>query len=174
MLLTTRTSSRAIACAAGALDLGHPKRGELFARRPYRLGIALARSGPIRHAPQLNAPNHRLHFQHAPIGAKALMHPPKTRWMLAFVHRLITLAMVLERPHRPPQRLVIRRHHAALAARGHDLVLAKTPSTYMANAADTAAFVACTMGLGTVFNKRDFMMRAKCRNGFYVGCGTPV
>src|SRR5690242_1943478 len=75
--------------------------------------------------------------------------------MLMLVYGLPTLAMVLERPHLRPQVLVVGRYHAALAARGHYLVLAERPRANITYGADHPIADARTVRLGAVLNHRN-------------------
>lgn len=131
---------------------GYPHHLVQAAGVPDRHGVGGAGLGPRSHPRQLDAADRRLHFEHAPVGAEAFVQPAETRRVLALVHGLIALAVVLERPHRAPQRFVVRRDHATLAARGHDLVLAEAPGARMADGAEHAALVHGAMGLGTVLD----------------------
>lgn len=72
--------------------------------------------------------------------------------MLALVDGLKTFAVVFVAPHASPEGLVVGSDHAAFAAGGHYFVLAKAPSSGVANAANGAAFVACAVGLSAVFD----------------------
>src|SRR5690606_41955500 len=113
-------------------------------------GVPQARGLPIRHAPQLDAADGSLDLDHAPIGAERFVQPAIARRMLAFVDSIPRLAVVLVRPHAFPELWIIGRDHAALAARGHDLVLAKRPGAHMADGTHRAPLVARAMGLGAI------------------------
>ena len=113
-----------------------------------RCGIGIAGRRPTGHAAKLDAAKHRLHLDHPPVGAKALVQPAKTRRMRARVNRIPAFAMVLAGPHPAPQVAVIGGDHAALAAGGHDLVLTERPRANMADRADHPPLVTRTMGLG--------------------------
>src|SRR5690554_6213676 len=130
----------------------YPQPRKLTTGCPNTFRIGGASLVPLSHHPQLNAANHRLHFRHPPVGTKRIMQPTKTRRVLPLIHRIPALTMVLIRPHLGPQSLVICGHHAALAASGHDLVLAERPTPDMANGAHRAPLITGTMGLGAVLN----------------------
>ena len=121
------------------------------------MGIRGAPCRPLGHATQLDATDNRLHLQHPPVGAEAFMQPAETRRVLPFIHGLVALAMVLVLPHRAPQRLVVGRDHAALAARGHDLVLAKRPGADVADRAHGPALVTRSVRLRAVFDHSEPM-----------------
>ena len=130
--------------------------------------IGRTRRGPLRHPPQLDAPDRGLHFRQSPVGAKAFMHPAKTGRMLALVNCLPALAVVFVRPHARPQLAVIGGDHAALAAGGHDLVLTETPGADMADATHRAPFVTRAMRLGAVLDHVQAALARQFHDGVHV------
>src|SRR5690606_24252127 len=117
-------------------------------RRLDGIGIAIARGRPGAHAPQLDAPDGRLHLLHPPIGSERRVQPAETGRMMLFVDRTPALAMILERPHARPQLPVAGSDHSAFSARGNDLVLAERPRPDIAEGTDAASVVAGAMRLG--------------------------
>src|SRR5690554_1987074 len=119
---------------------------------PNSLAISLALTGPLSHALQLDAANHRLHFHHAPVGADTFMQPAKAGGMLALIHRFPAFAVIFKAPHARPQLTVIHRDHATLTAGGHNFVLAKRPATDMPQATHWATFIRGAMSLSAILN----------------------
>src|SRR5690606_38225684 len=79
-----------------------------------------------------------------------------------------TLAVILVCPHCTPQGFVICRHHATLAASGHDFVLAETPGTYMTDAAHAAALIASTMRLGAVLDDLEAILSGQRHDRIHI------
>lgn len=64
-----------------------------------------------------------------PVGAEAFVQPPESRRVLALVDGIPAFSVVPVGPHTLPQLAVVDGDHAALPARGHDLVLTEGPTT---------------------------------------------
>ena len=145
-----------VALVGGVLDLRrdlrHPQPGQAARAFPEPAGVGQAAGVPAGHTAELDAADHRLGLHHPPVAAEALVQPAEARPVLALVDRLPALAVVLQRPHARPQPALVGGDHAALAAGGHDLVLAERPGPDMADGAHRAALVARPVGLGAVLD----------------------
>ena len=120
--------------------------------------IALTCSRPVLHTFELDTTNNGLHFKHPPIGTKTLMQPAETRSVFALIYSLIAFAMILKAPHGTPKGFIIGSDHAPLTTCGHDLVLAKTPSTHMTNATDATPLVLRSVSLRAILNHFQTML----------------
>ena len=116
-------------------------------------GAFAALLDPALELAELAAADRGLHLGEPEVGAEALMQPAIAGRMLALEDGLVALAMVLVLPGPLPQPPPVGEQHAALAAGGHDLVLAEREAADVAEGADWTPFVQCAVGLGTVLDQ---------------------
>ena len=125
-------------------------------------------AGPFRHVPQLDPADRRLHLDHAPVGAEALVQPAEARRVLTLVHRVPAFPVVLIRPHALPKIVVVDSDHSAFASSRHDLVLAEGPRADVADRADAAASIAGAVCLCAVLDHLDPARARKLHDRIHV------
>src|SRR5579863_2385379 len=97
-------------------------------------------------------PQRGLHFRQPPICSEGLMEPAESCGMLPSKDGIVTFAVVFVAPCPVPQIFVIGRDHAAFAARGQDLVLAKRESGHVSDRSHLLSFIGGAVSLRAVFN----------------------
>lgn len=70
--------------------------GKRLQRGCKQRSVSLTERSPVGHAAQLDPADDGLHFQHTPIGAKALMQPPEPRRMLPYLTGFVIQAQIIE------------------------------------------------------------------------------
>src|SRR5215469_3947399 len=86
-------------------------------------------------------------------------------WAVDFV---VVFSMVLVGPHALPQIVGVRGDHAALAGRGHDLVLAEGKRGCVTKRPDGPPSVHCSMRLGAILHHFQAPLASKSQNGVYL------
>lgn len=131
-------------------------------------GIGPAAFDPVRQLAQLNAPDGRLHFEHAPVRPEGLVQPAKAGGVLAVVHGVVAFAVVLVGPGLLPHLSVVQRQQAALTAGRHDLVLTEGKGPRVPDAAYRTALVKCAMRLSAVLNHDQAMLAGQFHDWVHV------
>jgi hypothetical protein len=88
--------------------------------------------------------------------------------MLAFINCFVAFTVVFETPHGTPQPFIIGSNHATFAASGHDLILAKTPSSHMTNTSNTTSFINGAVRLCTIFDHFEMMLICKFHDRIHI------
>ena len=123
---------------------------------------------PLRHTPELHPADGGLHFREPAVAAERRVFPFEARRERMVVDRLVVLAVVLVGPHQLPQVFVAGGDHAALAARGDDLVLAEGPAADIAEGAHGPAAVARPVCLGAVLDDREIEIPCERQHAVHV------
>ncbi len=120
--------------------------------------IAVAGRHPPIQFRQLQSPDRGLHLGHAHIRAEGRVHPAEAGAVLLVEHRVVVLAVILDRPGPAPQVVVAGDQHAALAAGRHDLVLAEGERRHVADPADRPPVPGGAVRLGAVFDHDEVVL----------------
>ena len=76
--------------------------------------------------------------------------------------------MIFIGPHLSPEFFIIRSDHPTFTTSTHDLILAKTPGTDMANAANRTTFINCTMRLCAILDHLKMMTFCQHHNRIHI------
>ena len=88
--------------------------------------------------------------------------------MRAIEHGFVAFAVIFERPHAVPQRVIIASNDPTLTTGGHNFILTKRPSRHMAKTAQWVTFNAAAMRLCTILNHFKAALTRQLHNCWHV------